>query len=692
MQITLQLRGRLHDVDVAVDRPDARVADLLRVVAPGEDGAGLVVDGRWLGPDDELAAARLYDGAMVAVGGPPEGPRPVPPVTEGLVLAVVGGPQAGAAVALPQPGSVVLGREVGADLVLSDPSLSGRHASIEVDADGRVTVADLDSTNGTAVEGRLVDEPVGIAPGALIEIGATQLRVRPQGRADRPVAIDPSSGFASIPFNRPPRPAAPRGAAPMTSPDAPLDEESTKVPFSVIAIIGPLVFAGVMIAVTGSIRFALFGLLSPVMAIGNYATSKHRAKKALKSSAGKYRRAVEQLEHDLAAGAVAEGERREALLPDPAEVLRRALLPSVALWQRRPTHDDFLCLRAGAGTVPWAVPVEPPRGAGLPPEVRDLVARHAHLPRSPVPVDLRSGQAVGIVGDRAVALALARSLVAQAAVHHGPADAPMVVLAAEEAAPDWDWVKWLPHVRDASGTSRALAGDREAAEALLVALSSSAPPDRPLRVVSGIPPPAGPTRLYVIDDVTLMEGRRAKARELLRGSAGPAAGIVLAPTEDRLPAVCSTVITVAGTGDAVLRRPAEGLVLDDVVIAGLAEPTARAVARALSRFEDPELDLPGSGLPALVRLPPLLGMDEPDQAAVARAWCNGLPDPGPSTPVGIGEDGVVVLDLKTDGPHGLIGGTTGSGKSELLRSLVAGMAARVDPDHLVFVLVDYKGG
>lgn len=367
MQITLQLRGRLHDVDVAVDRPDARVADLLRVVAPGEDGAGLVVDGRWLGPDDELAAARLYDGAMVAVGGPPEGPRPVPPVTEGLVLAVVGGPQAGAAVALPQPGSVVLGREVGADLVLSDPSLSGRHASIEVDADGRVTVADLDSTNGTAVEGRLVDEPVGIAPGALIEIGATQLRVRPQGRADRPVAIDPSSGFASIPFNRPPRPAAPRGAAPMTSPDAPLDEESTKVPFSVIAIIGPLVFAGVMIAVTGSIRFALFGLLSPVMAIGNYATSKHRAKKALKSSAGKYRRAVEQLEHDLAAGAVAEGERREALLPDPAEVLRRALLPSVALWQRRPTHDDFLCLRAGAGTVPWAVPVEPPRGAGLPP-------------------------------------------------------------------------------------------------------------------------------------------------------------------------------------------------------------------------------------------------------------------------------------------------------------------------------------
>ncbi len=56
------------------------------------------------------------------------------------------------------------------------------------------------------------------------------------------------------------------------------------------------------------------------------------------------------------------------------------------------------------------------------------------------------------------------------------------------------------------------------------------------------------------------------------------------------------------------------------------------------------------------------------------------------------EDGVLAIDLAADGPHALVAGTTGSGKSELLRSMVAGLAARVDPDHLVFVLVDYKGG
>ena len=63
-----------------------------------------------------------------------------------------------------------------------------------------------------------------------------------------------------------------------------------------------------------------------------------------------------------------------------------------------------------------------------------------------------------------------------------------------------------------------------------------------------------------------------------------------------------------------------------------------------------------------------------------------------ASPIGIDADGVVSLDLVREGPHVLIGGTTGSGKSELLRSLVAGLAASADPDHVAMVLVDYKGG
>ena len=64
----------------------------------------------------------------------------------------------------------------------------------------------------------------------------------------------------------------------------------------------------------------------------------------------------------------------------------------------------------------------------------------------------------------------------------------------------------------------------------------------------------------------------------------------------------------------------------------------------------------------------------------------------PAAPIGVAEDGIFSVDFVADGPHALVGGTTGAGKSELLRTMVAGLGATVDPDHLTFVLVDFKGG
>ena len=93
--------------------------------------------------------------------------------------------------------------------------------------------------------------------------------------------------------------------------------------------------------------------------------------------------------------------------------------------------------------------------------------------------------------------------------------------------------------------------------------------------------------------------------------------------------------------------------------------------------------------PALVRLPPLLGIDELSPAAIRRSWSGSTRI---STPLGVGENGVFGIDLVRDGPHGLVGGTTGSGKSEFLRSMVAGLAARNDPTRLTFILIDFKGG
>ncbi|MGH3665219.1 MAG: FtsK/SpoIIIE domain-containing protein, partial [Egibacteraceae bacterium] len=694
MQVVVRHAGRVREIDLVVEGPDACVADLVgAVTGSAETGAGVALEGRFFGPDAGLDEIGLHEGALIDVTV--AAPRPSPPPA-GPALAVIGGPVSGALHSLPDD-EVLIGRTLDCGVTIPDPTISAQHVRLRHLEDGSWEATDLGSHNGTWIDGSAAIGPTRVGTGSLLRLGASHVRVLGKLPDDRPLAVDPlfraSGGL--VPFNRPPRPALPPEPLSEVAPEPPQQQRSGRA-FSIIAFITPLLLGGAMIYFFRNPRFALFMLLSPLMLVGNWLTSRRQAKKERRVSSREFKEAMERLETHLRDAVTVETARREELLPDPAEIMRRAREPSTALWQRRPDDPDFLRLRAGIADVAWQPPVENPgqQARELPEQVATLVNRYAVLPRTPVEIDLSGGGVVGLVGDRDAALALARSLVCQAAVHHGPADCAMVVLARPHHAGDWDWAKWLPHVRDASGATRMLSGDPQTSAELLGSLLESAGDDDGGMFKAGQrQQPGGPTRLVVLDDTSLIEGRRAPARLVLSGKAGPVAGIVLAETVDQLPAVTSTVIELdSDLGNATLRRPQQGVVVAGLVVAGTTDVLARDCARCLARYEDPELEVPGAGLPSLVRLLPLLGMDEVDAAAVAKRWAEAGSEPAPRTPVGIGEDGIVSLNLVRDGPHGLIGGTTGSGKSELLRSLVAGLAAGTEPEHLVFVLVDYKGG
>lgn len=687
MHVVVIAGGVEREAELVLDDVEATVGDLVSTLVPGAPtNPAVTIDGRPVLADHRLDEVGLVEGARLGVGDLPDTTASVVPA--GRAVALVGGVDAGRTVALDVGVPLVIGRHPDCALVVDDPAVSARHARLDLAADGRVTILDLGSSNGTELDGVVVVGATEVAVGSTIGLGETQVEVRAAAVDDRPVGIRRAGMGGVVPFNRPPRPASPEPRPLRTAPDAPADDRR-RTPFNIAMVVAPLVMGGVMIAITGEPRFALFIMLSPVMAVGSWFSQKRQAKKDSKTTTKEHRQAVEALDRDLRADAEAERRRRAAALPDPAEIARRALLPSIRLWERRPAHADVLRLRAGLGPVPWSgVEVAP---AAEHPLLREVLDRHDVLRRCAVDVDLSNGGVVGIVGHRATALAVARSLLCQAVVGQGPADLPVAICTSDDQVADWDWAKWLPHVRDPAGAFRALAGDRDTSDALLTAMLANVDDDR--RGFRSAERTIGPSRLLVLDDVRLLEGRKAPARSLLAGTAGQCAGIVLAPTEDQLPAMCNTVIVAPEPGGIIeVRRPIEGQRITDVVPAGLSVRTARAVARALARWEDPELSVAGAGLPAMVRLLPLLGLDDPDPSAILGRWKANPVDPPPSTPIGMGERGPVVIDLATDGPHTLIGGTTGSGKSELLRSLVAGLAAGNDPDHLVFVLVDYKGG
>lgn len=724
MQFVYETGGQAWELDLRVEHPDACVADL--AAALGSGGGDLWIDGRLTPGDLGLAEAGLVAGSVVRpIADPPRhaqaprataatqsaaGSAPAAAVATGAtatalpptvaVVRVVGGLDAGASIPV-GPGPVVLGRHGGAGRIrLADPGVSREHCRLDMAAGGAVTVTDLGSLNGTEVDGMVAppDQPVPLGPDQVLTLGGSvQLRVLPPALTGPAVALDPlreAGAAGTLPFTRAPRTARPPDPPPLPAPQQPGKRPGGT--FSIASIVAPLIMAGAMVALLHDLRFAAFALLSPVMVLGNWFETRTKGRRSLRRDLRDFGRQLEELRAALGERRHAEIQRRRALLPDPAEILFRATAPSPHLWERRDGAADFLVLSAGMADLPWQPPVQTGHGAAPAPEVAKLLAESGTLPWVPVPVSLAPGGVVGLEGDRAAALAVARSLLCQAAVTSGPADLTVAVFCDQDRAADWDWAKWLPHVLDqrGGGGSRLLAAGAEAVDALAKELLEAGRAQQPEAGGGRTAGAAGkdrtgPALLLVVDGATLTEGRPCPLRELLAGRGGRAGGIVLT---NRLPAVCTVTMRVTADGRAELRRPATAEMVPELLAAGVAEPTARALARALARFEDPELGIEGAGLPDQVPLLPLLELGDLTPEAMLARWRQGAASLRASAVLGVTERGVFRIDLDDDGPHGLIAGTTGSGKSELLRSLVVSLASGNDPEHLTFALIDYKGG
>jgi S-DNA-T family DNA segregation ATPase FtsK/SpoIIIE len=197
--------------------------------------------------------------------------------------------------------------------------------------------------------------------------------------------------------------------------------------------------------------------------------------------------------------------------------------------------------------------------------------------------------------------------------------------------------------------------------------------------------------VIVVDSPALLTDRTGPLRRRL--ARGDVICVALVAPDASVPAIVDRILDVGDTGAATwIETGGSAWAAGDrsIVIAGISPSTAEAAARRLAPLLDPEDDDGSGGLSASVSLAELDPVDDP--TAIARRWTLAGADPAPIARLGLSADGVVDVDLARDGPHGLVAGTTGSGKSELLRTLVVSLAAQSSPDHVTMILVDYKGG
>jgi S-DNA-T family DNA segregation ATPase FtsK/SpoIIIE len=640
-------------------------SQLRSCVLPAGRSARLTVDGHCLPETALIGQPPLLHGAVVDV----DASAPAPASACRYELRVVGGPDSGR-VHLLSPGELVVGRDREAAISVADPEVSRTHCRLQVAHDG-VRVTDLCSANGTTVD----EQPVGpdglrLPPDAVLRVGQSRLVLALTVPTAAP-AVPAEAGRIDI--SRPPRLVTEPSRPTIAVPFPPSERERNPLP--VLGIVLPLLLGAVMWRMTGSTAFLLLTLLSPLVVVGQLVTERRHGRRRTRREHAQWRQARGQAEAALVAAVRADETARRTAAPDPAWALLTAVTRAGRLWERRRGDADTLCLRIGLADQPARVTVEGDADAAT------ITARSV-----PIVLPLQDIGVLGVAGSRGSAQALARWVVAQAAVWHSPRDLQVVVLADPAVAGAWEWARWLPHTEpDAGQDCTALLGLTPAQAAARIRELTA--------LVDARRDSGGEQQRHVL---LVVHGALRALPGLSRLlSEGPAVGVVALCVEDelrRLPEQCRAVAVLTG-GAAVSVRvdggPVDGTA--DLVPADWAE----TLARALAPLRDATRDSAGTAeLPARLSWTDVVGLPlvggEADAARVAQLWSAG----GRSTRVVLGRStaGDLGVDLAQDGPHALVAGTTGSGKSELLQTLVASLALGNRPDELVFVLVDYKGG
>ncbi|MCU7825984.1 type VII secretion protein EccCa [Kitasatospora sp. DSM 101779] len=380
------------------------------------------------------------------------------------------------------------------------------------------------------------------------------------------------------------------------------------------------------------------------------------------------------------------------------------LVGTSRLWERRPSHPDFSDVRIGLGAQRLATPLAPL--ATKP--VEDLEPLCAHALRrfihaygtvddQPMAIHLRGFAHVLLRSDDpAAARAMLRAVLAQLAVVHGPDELTVAVVTAVEQRPEWEWTKWLPHAlhptdTDGAGPVRLVAGSLGEVEQLLGEEFTGRP---------GFEPDAAPERDEPFTVVVLDgPGAHTGSRAALAGYRN-AVLIDLADTLEWSPARTTLRLRIEDGRLAMVGSDSnrKDVVTDLGRPDALALPAATRLAARLARYRIADGVDAAEPLATDFDLTALLGIADLNSLDVDALWAQrGIPQ-RLRVPLGLGPDGRPVdLDLKESaqggmGPHGMLIGATGSGKSELLRTLVLALAVTHSSEVLNFVLVDFKGG
>lgn len=466
--------------------------------------------------------------------------------------------------------------------------------------------------------------------------------------------------------------------------------------------VSPYMYTGIVIAAAAAAIGVMWALI-------NLRYNKKQEAEAEENRIYRYQNYLLEIEAEIQTKFQENQKILEASYP-PASVCAKYDAFCPTLWNRNASHEDMLFVRLGVGDTEFQCPIVIPKKRfslyddTLADQPQLLQETYRILRGVPVGLDLRDCTLLGIVGDGNAdsALSISRIIAVQLAANCCYTDVKLVFLGNEstlQSGGAWSFARWLPHVWSESKTTRYCAGTDSERTEICYELSELLRTRSEMAKVAakeGENTDAAKQTHFVVflEDPELLSGEGLLKQLLLADKGAGVTTLILAPRREMLPNVCEDIIETNG-----IRGSSYNLSIGitggrEINFDTISAVEAERFARTVSRIEVAEVERNGA-IPDAVTFLDMWGVKTLEELHVSDRWRKNRTYETMRALIGKragNEDWYLDIHEKHHGPHGLVAGTTGSGKSETLQTFILSLALCYSPDDVAFFIIDYKGG
>jgi len=384
----------------------------------------------------------------------------------------------------------------------------------------------------------------------------------------------------------------------------------------------------------------------------------------------------------------------------PKEIEQEILSYSSRIYERAANDSDFLTMSLGYGTLSTSFNVKyEVEGAAddinkdpLVDEMKGLGSSYKNILDMPIIIDLKQAH-LGLVGEKVYIHRQLSAIMTQLCFYQSYHDIEVIMLIEEEHRPSFEWTRWYPHLKIKNINVTGLISTENHRDQALGNIAQVLKMRKQKQEEEKKDSRFLPHYVFIIDNPKLIINH--SIMEYLQTPSTDLGFSLIYTThlQANLPENIRTVFLLTGGEHGILVMNEGNLLNTCAILPSLAGVNLEAMSRKIAPLRHSQGI--STQIPESVSFFELYNVKRPEEIPVLSLWEKNACHKSLAVPLGLrGKDDIVNLNLheKAHGPHGLVAGTTGSGKSEIVQSYILSLAVNFHPHEVGFLLIDYKGG